>query len=669
MGLLCFLAMQVICVSSLAAQEIDSWVFADTAAGKHKGPLSALFVDGGEIYSVGRDGFLQVWDIQRARAVQRYQLSSFEITSMIKSPGKDEICLAETDGRGHYRITAWNYRKKEKLFSVRFIDPLSCIAYSANGSFIIAARSGRNGFVIINAQTGVLLKSPEALSASITFVATGRAERSMISYFSNGILSYWNLVSSELADSFDTLPRLRTPVLFGNSRFLAGLDSSGLAIVDAVSGAELARNNSIPADSLILVVSDELYCLVRQGERPGVYQFSMERGARLNEKSFIPVSLTDRKISSFAVDDSTIALGTEDGNLILLNRNGQLRYAAINQQTPIIEASVSGGHIAFLTENNELCFIPADYAKFRSYDSFKPVNHGQYTKISPVLNNAGNGGQFVLWQNRNTRTFPCLVSAHQPETVTELNERPLRFPLRTVQASDNRLMLLDASGNLSILPLSGTARPVIFSSVGAMDAIFIRANYALLCRSAVSGNTPFLMVNTSTGETIPLAWPAQVGVMAYQSADNSVYAVTIEDDENNELARQNIVNIMDEHWYNGHKTSIIKLDTAAPANSTRIAEYPGEDTNFALAETESLLAVTITNEGTAVYTPEQKIRFGRTPGFPVQVFNAGSFFVLLDTEGNISWHEPNTGRLTAIFKLYENQWILQTRNETIRKNF
>jgi hypothetical protein len=174
-----------------------------------------------------------------------------------------------------------------------------------------------------------------------------------------------------------------------------------------------------------------------------------------------------------------------------------------------------------------------------------------------------------------------------------------------------------------------------------MDAAFINGETIILGRSAVSGNTPFLMININTGETVPIAYPSQAGVMVYRGNSGNIYGVTVD------------------QVGNGITTTIRSLDTVNPARSLRMVEFQGEDTQFSLAESAGFLASTIGGEGASSYASGGILKFDRGPGLPIRIIEGGDFFITLDIEGNICWHEPRTGRLLAIFKLYQNEWILR----------
>ncbi|MDR2478606.1 MAG: hypothetical protein LBD48_04755, partial [Treponema sp.] len=142
-------------------QEEGAWVFANVIPGKHRGAVTALIHKGEEILSAGEDGFIEIWNVRSAAAVERFQLSPYNIIAMAARPGKDEICLVENDGLGLYRIAVWNYRERNNLFTLRFRDPIGFISYSTGGNFIIAARTGRTGVVFIFSEKGRVLRYPQ----------------------------------------------------------------------------------------------------------------------------------------------------------------------------------------------------------------------------------------------------------------------------------------------------------------------------------------------------------------------------------------------------------------------------------------------------------------------------------------------------------------------------
>ncbi|MDR2158700.1 MAG: hypothetical protein LBP23_01395 [Treponema sp.] len=595
------------------------------AAGAHRGAVRVILREGEKLYSAGDDGFLGIWDIRRGICEERFQLSSLAILSMVKRPGKTELGIIESDGMGLYRISVWDYAEKTKRFSLRFRDPLTYLTWSAMGSFIIAARIGRTALVFIHPETGEILRSPENLTGTVSFAATGPSERSMVVYQPQGIISYWNLESGEQRDSLRAPPNLASPRIFGENRFFAGLDSGGLVILDAVSGDLLSRD----------------------GE---VFRFSVDGDGRLQtlERRDLPRDPGAGSITAETVWKGGAALGYSGGG-IRLAEGPPAKVMETGNQKRIFEAAVSGQVLALLAED-ALGFIPLDYSLLKAGETLFLEKPGPYYRLTGITRKQGDA--FLFWQDGNTRTRPLIRTSEGGDSGFVLQNFSPRFPLRAAAAAGDRILFLDSRGNISVLRPDRENAPgektFAYSSVGAMDAAFLEENTIVLGRSAVSENTPFLMINTVTGETVPVSCGSGTGGKVYRGASGTLYGALVQNGENTV------------------KTTLLRIDPSRPGQVEPLVEFQGEDILFTMTESGGLPASTLGGEGASIIGPQGLVPFERTPGFPLRLADGGGCFVALDTEGNISWHDPQTGRILALFSLYGNEWTLRTNDGIIR---
>jgi hypothetical protein len=641
------------CSSAQGRDAQWGWTFRDFIPGGHRGAVRTLIHDGEKILSAGEDGFLEIWNPRTGAAEERIQLSPYRINAMVQRPGKPEICLIESDGLGLYRISAWNYRDRINLFTLRFRDPISYITYSAGGNFLITARSGRTGLVFIDPETGDLLQSPRDLTGIAGFAATGRSERNMIVYFSNGALSYWDLASGTETGRFQVPANIASPVIFGNNRFFAGLDAEGLIVLDAVSGAVLARDASIPQGSLLSAGKEgaEFICLAGNGGTAEVYRFAVDNAGRLAVREHRSLS---REISAVAAFSDGIALGAADGGLWVTDREAP-RQMTVKNQRKIVEAAVSGPALAFITEDGFQGFLPRDYFRLAFSDPVDLEQNGGYTRVVPFPGGEGETGGFLFWQDENTRLYPLIRSARPAErgaSVFALQALPFRFPLRAAAAFGGKSLFLDSAGNISVITVNAEAKTgtlaFSFSSIGSMDAAFADGDNIILGRSAVSGNSPFLLINLATGETVPLAYPSSAGVRVYRGTSGTVYGAAVDQEEG------------------PLRTSIIRLDTKNPSQSVRLVEYQGEDTFFSMAESSGALASTLGTDNAALFSSRGMRNFERSPGLPLRLVDGDPFFITVDGEGSICWYD-RAGKLLALFRLYETEWMLQrNQGESLR---
>jgi WD40 repeat protein len=614
----------------------------------------------GRLLSAGEDGFLEIWNTETNEAEERFQLSSYPIDSMALRPGKPQIAVIESDGMGLCKISAWDYIEKRNLFTLGLRDPVSYINYSAGGNFLIAAGGGRNGAAFIHPETGETLLSPRELSGPVEFAATGRSERTMVCYLPAGVLSYWDLETGREIRRFNALPNIKEPVLIGNNRFLAGFDPSGLIILDAVSGLAMIRAGNITEGKIFTGDPDstEFVCLSSAPSSASLFHLNITNVSRLEIKNRKPLPSSFPRISCGTVISSdAVAMGNAEGELLVFESGGSSSLMETGgRQEQILDAASSSKNLAFITEKNLAAFIPLDYNRINPESSLRLEDSGVYTNIA---SDPSGDSSFLFWQPDNIRTFPMIKNySGSPEngSVSEafLNRISFRFPLRSVSILENKILFLDSMGNLRVINRDSEDTLFSYSAIGCQDASFMDRDNIILGRSAVSGNSPFLKINIVTGETVPFAYPAAIGARVYRGSGGGVYgAAVIQGAE--------------------PQTAIVALHASNPAQSRPLVEYGGEDTFFDMAETGGFLASNLGGGAAAVYriagnsggAPAAHL-LERSPGFPRKILNGDRRFILLDTEGNITWHDAATGKIMAVFRLYENEWTLEKEGSFIR---
>jgi len=663
----------IVCLLMAYPLHGGDWAFApDAMSGGHVGPVSAIVNKGDTVISAGEDGFLEVWsNLSGNETVERFQVSPYRITAMAGRPDRDEVSLVETDGRGMFRVSAWNYRERRNIFRQVFRNPVIHVSYSMGGSFVIVGAEGATGLVFINASNGNLLPSPASLGGAVALAVTGRAERNMMVYLASGFISYRDLDSGVETHRFNAPANLSSTVLFGSNRFIAGLSPQGLTVVNAVSGEVVARDASVPAASSLLSSTgdDAFYVLINRTANAELRRHAIDQSGNL-------VALVSRTLpppgggGAYTAMDAfggTITVGTSGGGIVRVEPEGLARPLVANLRLRITEAAVSGDTIAFLAENGAWGFIPLNYAGLSNGETVRverPADGGNYSRITPFACEDGSTGRFIFWQDRNALALPSLRSSNLGDPLPDLEGVALRFPLRSVASFAGRAMFMDSAGNLSVVSPFRGGVPFSFSTVGLMDAAFIDSDRLLLGRSAVAGNTPFLSINLVTGETVPLPFPAQAGVILHRGRSGSVYAVTVDPQSG------------------GTATSIFRIDPTNIAGSQRLVYFEGEHIRFSFAETPGGIAVTVGGEGATIHpayggtarptarTTRRAARnadatdtaqaLDKTPGFPYRLLEGGQHLVNLDRDGNLAWHDGQDGRLLAIFRLHPDGWTLQT---------
>ena len=667
---LCLFALPLAGLILAAPLHGADWAFPSAPCG-HRGSVNALFQKGDSIISAGEDGFLGIWNPITAAAIDRFQVSQRRIIAMAGRPGRDEACLVESDGLGLYWISVWNYRERRKIFSLQFRDPIGHISYSAGGKFIIAARTGRTALVMIDANSGAILQSPQSLTGTVGLVVTGRSERNMMVYTASGEISYWDIETGNRTNNFRVPPNMSSTALFSNNRFLAGLNAEGLAVVHAASGEVLGRDASIPNGSLLCADGDDIICLVQKSNAAAeLYRFTIDNGGRLVTRNKFSVAVSGAGNRFTAIGAGTgggAVFGTVNGSVVSAASDGWARLFSVKDQTLIIDAAVSGSTVAFISDNGNIGFIPLDYQQLYDGSSIQTEkNDGAYNRViafNTETEQEDGAGRFVFWHDRNTRLQPAIRSSGPGNQFRTLSGINARAPIHSAASFGGKVLFLDTAGNLSVITIDKNISFTFFS-VGLMDAAFFDSGRIMLGRSAVSGNTPFMMININTGETVPLPHSSQAATALYRGGSGGIYAVTV--------SSQPAEGIQPSNESTTIRTQVILMNPFNSADSIKLIDFPGEDTQFAIAEAPSgyagSVAATIGGEGAAIYSGAGNQKLDRTAGLPLRLLEGGSNLLSLDRDGNICWFDSRSGRLAAVFSLQPTGWTLRTERRQITGN-
>jgi hypothetical protein len=317
-----------------------------------------------------------------------------------------------------------------------------------------------------------------------------------------------------------------------------------------------------------------------------------------------------------------------------------------NFKRRILEIAASEKNIAFLTENGYLCIIPLDFRLLRRNSNLSLINKSGYTRLTAL----DKKNQFILWQSTNIRNTAQLINAENLENSENISYLSGRFPLRAISSLNNKLLVLDNAGNLSIRDIENSPEKAefTFTSVGSIDADFINDEHIILCRRVINNNSPFLFINYKTGETVPVFYNARVVLTVMTGKNGNIYAETIE--QNEDISVSKVIDLSP--VFKGGRTE----------NPATVIEHQGEAAWLSIAESAGRLAISIGSEG-AYLIMDRIINFERTNALPVKLLGHDDFFISLDTEGKIAWHDNRSGRILAVLSLHDTGWTLQTNVE------
>ena len=613
--------------------------------------VTSIIHKGDTVISAAEDGFITIWDVSNTAAKERFQLTPYRITAMARNPVRDEISIVEAVNMDLYRVSAWDFAGKNRLFSVLSRSPVTYINYSAGGNFLIVSGFDAT-LLLLDSTTGEIVSVLDIPEGNVTLAITGRAERNMLVYQSShddfmfgfeGQILYVDLEANYITGRFNA-PGGLNPIIFGNNRYLAGINRDGLLLIDAATGDILDSIDNARSGALLFPDGDGFFYLETEGLFPFLQRYSVNLQGRLVGGLRLSLSLEDPLRTSVYAFNRSHVFAANDGSLFLIQQRGGIIPFTFNTQTRITEIAFSGNSLAFLTEHSDLAFIPLD---FRLLEDGKDLTKKRKTGFTHLTPFDEENDAFILWQNSNTRLSPRIINSNHQVSELNLSFMINRFPLRSISAG-NRTLVLDSAGNISLYNLENNTRPnFTFSAIGAIDAAIVDNKYFIISRSAIMGASLFLFVSYLTGETIPVHFPAEAGIMVYAGSSGRTYAAVIE------------------RGAEGTNTILLKLSLLG---AVEIFRYPGESPHLSIAESAGILAIVCGGEGARIFLQTydddfSAVNFERTSGLAVKLLGAAEFFIALDSEGNISWHDNQSGELLAVFSLHDDRWTLTSDTE------
>jgi hypothetical protein len=349
--------------------------------------------------------------------------------------------------------------------------------------------------------------------------------------------------------------------------------------------------------------------------------------------------------SILAGQGAALILGTTEGRVYRLLEPGTAAALTTGSQVPVRNAAVSGESAVFITGNGFTGMTPRDYTALREGEPLSLYPAGPYRRAASDSGSADSGG-FVFWQDQTVQDAP-VVKQTPGEGGMPFYRLSINLPLTEVSVLGKQALFLDSAGGITVVSTETGRTVFTFSSAGSLDAAFLDDRNIVIGRSSVSGGTPFLKINIRTGETVPLPYPAAVGLGLYRGGSGTLYAVAIE------------------IGGAAAKTTIIALDANRPAQSQKLVEYQDEDSSFSFAESSGAFASTMGGDGATLYRDGAFYPFERSPGLPALLIDGGIAFIAVDGEGNITWHSAYDGSLLALLRIRADRWELENRNENL----
>ncbi|MGL4982605.1 MAG: hypothetical protein ACRC4W_07135 [Treponemataceae bacterium] len=451
-----------------------------------------------EFFTSDNKGFISSFSKQK---YDFYQFSSLPIQFFALNPINDEIAIYETDNSFFHQITVWNWKTKEKRFSKKLSDSVLKVAYSAQGSTLIVATQSVKGVYFFNANDGRERQILQENTGIITFAKSSSTERNLILYSPQGVLSYYDFKTGKKRAQFETEKNLTDISLYSDNRFLLGRKSSSIYKIQATTGKTVQTYKtqtpaifSFETDFAYLKKEENAYDIFfDKDENAAIFEFALKENDSIKK--------------GFSTNNSIFLL-TKKNNFHILDINEVFLSQKENKHNlnpPILEPMPLEKNeklldFAFSTQDNQKSFA-LTAGNLYSFDN----QTDSLTWIVAVegFTNILSCAQNLVFYKKNTRTPIATSTITQPSAITELYKP--QAPIQSVSAFDENIAILESHNLINIYNIE--AEKVVFSykGTGFQDILLVGNDLYIAKSSATQPNSALIVINISTGETLPLA--------------------------------------------------------------------------------------------------------------------------------------------------------------------
>lgn len=588
----------------------------------------------GSYFSASDDGFVIKWTFDGQG--EHYQFSDVAIKLIAVSPNGNEIAIYETDGGSINKITVWDWKTFNRKYIRKFSDSITSLAYSANGTFLIAGTATVDGAVFIKTSTWQLVDKIKDNTGIVSYIHTSRTEKTCVLYSPSGKLSFYNFQTGKLKQSMQIIKGLTQPVMYNDNTYFAGVRDNTIYITAA--GKTIA---SVPANNPIIISTDADYNL-----------YYIENDGRSNYEVKMLESLEDYKVSNPRLVKSmkgprgsaVITAAIKDNlNIYLGGKNGsiyQTEAEATNNTTNLTELTENTYSKIFgmAPAEQDFYFLTSGSVYSSSYDTGAitklTTTNGENKIISYKDNN------IILWSNTDK----------VPVTLKDLDKKTsqvLFTPKNTAQniklcnvEGDDYLIEVESNSTVNLYDFKNDTYKEVYSGTGVQDAVLMNNGLIYIAKSAATNpQTPLLYVNPQTMETVPINIKGNV-IFALSTDGKTIYGLNIISDDN-------------------VKNTYVFSYNVYTKQTTNILKFAEEDAEAFTYLNGNYLFTNIGRNKVYCYNLSTKKRFAynRSASIPQSICLNTKRAVILNSNGSISWCGTVDSKLLADWYLTkDDQW-------------
>ena len=470
------------------------------------------------VFSCGEDGMVIAWNNTTGTG-DHFQCSTLPIRAIALNPQKNEIAIYETDNTETFRVTVIDWTYKNKKYTKTFKDSVTCIAFSAQGTYLIVGTTSLKGVNFFLSENGMPRNLLSASIGAVTMAKTSGTESTLVVYSPTGLLSYYDLKKGTEKGHFAVEPNLEQPVLFNNNVSFAGYKDNKIYTIAATTGK--TESTAYAYNPIFCTVDSDaaLYYAQEDSRLTTIYSI-VPKGNAVPQQAF---SCAD-EIKSIVKTANGYFTGSAAGDIYRLNKSETYTASSLESLTTPTYAIIK-----------DICEAPDGTAFILTESEILHILDNGYT-VEPVMANSGftnisaTDEYLYLW-NKNTRKAIYALSFAEPMQKPAYVYTP-GYSIQSLKIYGDKILLLEGNSAVTLIDASTNTLINKYTGTGYLDAALINGTELYVGKSnATNPKVPFLLIDTKTGETVSLNIKANA-VYSFDTSNGMIFGQMYVDNDN-----------------------------------------------------------------------------------------------------------------------------------------
>lgn len=646
----------------------------------HRGTIHDLAYDGQRrlLFSAGDDGTVRVWSHDRRTIVRHLRLGAVRVLRLALHPDRPLLAAVARSTMGHDLLEVWDWQSERRLYRHRLeVAPLH-LGFTSLGSSLVYSRAQFDSVVFLEPATGERQDRLSAAFGIVSYVATSTNERTIMTYQPTGEVRYWDAATSVLKTAVSTLPGLESITISADKNLLVARSGAALVTIDVVTGAVRSRL-PVPRQAQVVVAGQSAQFSVLQphDREDGVFvlhQRALDRALTPQPERRLPLDavptaaayarrtlffaaggtireVLPSRVEPFVRDELVVpeALAADGATLLVATR----RRIAV--------ARLQRSEATLLTDSAQLS-AAAQLPRLATASVLRNP-FGTAVGMAVVPADAGEPhperGTILVW-NREGKSGR--LGTLDPRTGRyRMRIAGLPAPLSQVSLVDQRLLLLDGLGNITMYPvaevMNATWRTAPktereFWAPGTGKVLSMGDHLIAGRTRAHSTTTPLLKIDATHAETLLIPDDALLIFDLAQHASGQLLTLGVEP------PRVGVDR--------GRTRTVLRMrDGSDLARQRVVYAFSGEDLSATLAEApdRQRIYITLGADAVRVWDGTRLQEMERTDRQPRQLVVAGDLLVARNADGTFTvWNRFTRGVLFHFYLFHDFNWILARPN-------